>query len=287
MSVIRQSRRTSFTVVDNVSINDERLSLRAKGLHLVLLSKPDHWEFSSTRLAAECREGRDAIRTAMAELREAGYVLEVREQNDQGHWTTVLEVSEAPSEEVPVGAHGRRGVVTRPKTGSQASANRVLGEPSFGGSGDEVRTEEQELTARTNPRSKLRAADEVAAVGELPAEEQPAEAQAEEPKQLTAWGLAKRFTNKAEAMYPGKPAAYVAKRGLQKNITAWHNSGVDYEVIKAAIDRFFGDPRFHEEHRPLWQSFVNAWVDLADRAARTTKSNDDEEEQDMETVAWT
>lgn len=277
MSVIRQQRRTTFTVVDNESIKDERLSLRAKGLHLVLLSKPDHWEFSSERLAAECREGRDAIRTALRELREAGYVLEVREQGNGGQWTTYVEVNEVATDSIPVSNQGRAGVVIRPKTGFQSSANRGLGEPSSGESGDEVKTDKQELTVRT-PRHRKAAPEDESAVGDLPSE--PADETTEDlvDKKLSAWGLAKRFTNKAEAMYPGKPAAYVAKRGLQKNITAWQTSGVELEVVKAAIDRFFTDARFHEEHKPLWQSFVNSWVDLADRAERTTRSNDTEDE---------
>lgn len=63
-----------FTQVANSVLNDKNLSLRAKGLFAYIYGKPYGWEFSSLRMAQESIEGRDAIRTAIKELEDAGYL---------------------------------------------------------------------------------------------------------------------------------------------------------------------------------------------------------------------
>lgn len=63
-----------FTQIANSVLNDKKLSLRAKGLFAYIYSKPYGWEFSSYRMSQESIEGRDAIRTAVAELMDAGYL---------------------------------------------------------------------------------------------------------------------------------------------------------------------------------------------------------------------
>jgi hypothetical protein len=62
-----------YTKLDN-DIFRAGLSARAIGLGALMFSKPPGWRFSSTRLASEVSEGRDAIRSAMRELIDAGFV---------------------------------------------------------------------------------------------------------------------------------------------------------------------------------------------------------------------
>ena len=48
----RQPRiTTNFTVVPNQILNDGRISFRAKGLLVYILSKPDHWRTTTSHLA--------------------------------------------------------------------------------------------------------------------------------------------------------------------------------------------------------------------------------------------
>lgn len=97
MSTIRVAKRERFTVVDRRTVNDDRLSFRARGLLFWLLDKPDDWHTSSDAISRESKEGRDAIRTALRELEECGYLVRVKAQDpDSGHWTTTTLVYEQP-----------------------------------------------------------------------------------------------------------------------------------------------------------------------------------------------
>lgn len=51
------------------------LSLKAKGLLSMMLSLPDSWNYTTRGLAAICKEGVDAIGSAVRELEKAGYIV--------------------------------------------------------------------------------------------------------------------------------------------------------------------------------------------------------------------
>lgn len=87
----------NFTVVSNSAINDEQLSFRARGLLSWLLSKPADWRIRSESIARQSpSEGRDAIRSAMRELIDAGYLVVEKVQDEQGRWATVQTIYEQP-----------------------------------------------------------------------------------------------------------------------------------------------------------------------------------------------
>lgn len=89
MTILRgPTEADHFTILPNRVIRDQRLSFRARGVLAYLLSMPPGWRTSSTRVARETREGRDAIRTALEELRTLGYATLDRHQNDAGQWVT-------------------------------------------------------------------------------------------------------------------------------------------------------------------------------------------------------
>ena len=71
-----------FTRVPNSAVNDERLDLKARGLLLIMLSKPNGWTFRERQLAETAGVGRDQVNTAMRRLIEAGYVRRYREAVD-------------------------------------------------------------------------------------------------------------------------------------------------------------------------------------------------------------
>lgn len=78
MGAIRVEHTRDYTVMSNCHLRDERLSLRAIGLMSKMLSNADSYQYTVAGLAATCKEGRDAVRKALKELEDAGYL--VREQ---------------------------------------------------------------------------------------------------------------------------------------------------------------------------------------------------------------
>ena len=75
MGVIRVEHVKNYTVMSNTHLRDGRLSLRAKGLMSFMLSNSDTFEYSIGGLIVLCKEGRDAIGSALRELVECGYLV--------------------------------------------------------------------------------------------------------------------------------------------------------------------------------------------------------------------
>jgi hypothetical protein len=99
VSVLRVHRhRRDFTVLGNPTLRDGRLSFRARGVLAFLLSQPDGYPVNAAEIARQGKEGRDAIETAIRELRACGYVLRRKEQNDRGQWVTYTDVFEVPEQ---------------------------------------------------------------------------------------------------------------------------------------------------------------------------------------------
>ena len=78
MAVFRVEKTKDYTVMSNHHLKNKNLSLKAKGLLSQMLSLSDEWDYSLKGLASINKESVDAVRTAVLELEEAGYV--VREQ---------------------------------------------------------------------------------------------------------------------------------------------------------------------------------------------------------------
>lgn len=84
MAVFRVERTRSYTVMSNFHLKDMDLSLKAKGLLSMMLSLPETWNYTTRGLAAICKEGVDAIRSAIRELETAGYIVRRLLRGDNG-----------------------------------------------------------------------------------------------------------------------------------------------------------------------------------------------------------
>ena len=74
MAVMRVEKSANYTVMSNHHLDDPRLSLKAIGLLSKILRLPDDWDYTLEGLARICKEGKDAIRSAIVELERAGYI---------------------------------------------------------------------------------------------------------------------------------------------------------------------------------------------------------------------
>lgn len=84
MAVFRVERIKDYTVMSNHHLRNKNLSLKAKGLLSQMLSLPDDWDYTLKGLAAINKESVDAIRTAIWELENAGYVVRTRVRDERG-----------------------------------------------------------------------------------------------------------------------------------------------------------------------------------------------------------
>lgn len=75
-----------FTTVYNSAARDPRLSLAARGLFLTMESLPPDWRYSEAGLCRLCQCGRTRIRSALNELKEAGYLTRQTRHTDKGRF---------------------------------------------------------------------------------------------------------------------------------------------------------------------------------------------------------
>ena len=73
-SVCRVDKKKNFTVMNNQHLRSPNLSLKAIGLLSKVLSLPEGWDFSVAGLTAICKESKQAVMTALDELKEWGYL---------------------------------------------------------------------------------------------------------------------------------------------------------------------------------------------------------------------
>ena len=73
--IFRVNHTKNYTVMSNAHLQDRDLSMKAKGLLSLMLSLPENWDYSISGLCAICLESEKAVRSALTELQEAGYLI--------------------------------------------------------------------------------------------------------------------------------------------------------------------------------------------------------------------
>lgn len=102
MSIFRVERTHDYTVMSNHHLKNRALSLKAKGLLSLMLSLPDDWDYTLQGLAHISLEKVDAIRKAITELENEGYITRTRERDEQGRLRgTEYIIREQPISEKP------------------------------------------------------------------------------------------------------------------------------------------------------------------------------------------
>ena len=97
MPVIRVNHNKNYTVMSNVHLRDINLSLRAKGLLSMMLSLPPDWDYSVEGLIAINKENVTAIKSALKELRDNGYLVVTKllpNETESGRFEYIYDIFE-------------------------------------------------------------------------------------------------------------------------------------------------------------------------------------------------
>ena len=102
MAKVRVKKNGNYTVMSNYHLRDNRLSLKAMGLMSWMLSCPENWDYSISGSNAVLKDGKSAIRSAIAELEELGYLERTMTRGEDGKFSGYDYVlHEQPSSENP------------------------------------------------------------------------------------------------------------------------------------------------------------------------------------------
>ena len=86
MSVFRVNKNKNYTCISNECLKDRGLSLKAKGLLVLMLSLPDNWDYSIEGLTAICSECKNTIVNILNELEQNGYLVRTKIRNEKGQF---------------------------------------------------------------------------------------------------------------------------------------------------------------------------------------------------------
>jgi len=90
-----------FGMVPNKLLNNENISLKAKGLFAFMQSKPDGWNFSVEGMSVQLKESKSAISSALIELENNGFVTRKKQQTCKGFITNYKLFFEKPIADFP------------------------------------------------------------------------------------------------------------------------------------------------------------------------------------------
>lgn len=125
--IVRSPRPTShFSTFSNAVIRDSRLSYRARGILLDILSRPDNWTVSAESLAKTGKEGRDAVLKALNELRAIGYLVTTKTQGANGKFTTTSIIYDLPKDDLTLEPTPEKPSPEKPKSDNQGSLEVLM-----------------------------------------------------------------------------------------------------------------------------------------------------------------
>ena len=78
--------KNEYGTAPNKLLNDEKLSLKAKGMFVFLQSKPNDWKFSVKRIGGQNKDGKSSIGVALKELEKYGVLCRKSTKDSNGKW---------------------------------------------------------------------------------------------------------------------------------------------------------------------------------------------------------
>lgn len=81
---IKKQYQKGFTTVDNLVLNDTKLSWKAKGLFVYLWSQSDEWDFYETEVVKHSTDKLGSLKSGLKELEHQGYLKRQILRDDKG-----------------------------------------------------------------------------------------------------------------------------------------------------------------------------------------------------------
>lgn len=124
-TVLRHKISTErFVMLPHSTARDRRLSWTTRGILNDMLTRPPDWDFSADRIAEGCEvQGRKVVLSCLNELETHGYLHRETTRQKNGHFLTVVTVSDIPVKEWA--AVGADKVAARKWKPEQKKAQRI------------------------------------------------------------------------------------------------------------------------------------------------------------------
>lgn len=90
---------TNYTTISTLHLKRKDMSLKAKGLLSLMLALDDNWKYSIKGLCGICQENETAIKSALAELKDCGYLVvrkNLPDKNNGGRISYEYDIYELP-----------------------------------------------------------------------------------------------------------------------------------------------------------------------------------------------
>lgn len=156
--IIKHRVSRDFTILPNDLIRDDRLSWKALGLLVFVLSLPEDFRLRLSHLARQKKTGRDATRAGLKELELAGYLTIRRERGERGKFSRVVwEIMMSPS--------ATKIDPDPPRSGNPNTVNPDTGKPTSEKPTLTSTGSKQELNTKRTTTTKATAPAEDSAIG--------------------------------------------------------------------------------------------------------------------------
>lgn len=77
-------KKKNFTIISNLIAKDTSISLKAKGMSLIIAHFPNNWSFYENTMQDFTKDGKTAISNALKELEAANYLYRIQSRNKFG-----------------------------------------------------------------------------------------------------------------------------------------------------------------------------------------------------------
>ena len=102
MAKFKVNKTKDYTIMSNYHLKEKNMSLKAKGLLSIMLSLPEDWDYSISGLVAISLENETSIKSALAELKQLGYLEVIKlmpNESETGRIDYVYNIYEIPKQE--------------------------------------------------------------------------------------------------------------------------------------------------------------------------------------------